>query len=153
MVLHLITPELKSIVAAPVVASPVVAAPVVAAPVVAAPVVAAPVVAAPVVAAPVVADKDNNECGPGTILEDNICILDQRCGPGTILEDDTCVLDQRCGPGTVLQDDACVLDSNAVKSSSSNTKELIMSVTIAFVIAGIIGIILALISRANRNKN
>jgi len=28
-----------------------------------------------------------------------------------------------------------------------------MSITVAFVIAGIIGIILALISRANRNKN
>ena len=89
------------------------------------------------VTSPVVTNESTNECGPGTILEDNICILDQRCGPGTILEDDT-----------------CVLDSIPVKSSSSsNTKELIMSVTIAFVIAGIIGIILALISRANRNKN
>ena len=141
-------PELKSIVAAPVVAAPVVAAPVVAAPV-----VAAPVVAAPVVAAPVVADKDNNECGPGTVLENNVCVLDQRCGPGTVLENNVCVLDQRCGPGTVLQNDACVLDSTSVKSSSSNTKELIMSVTIAFVIAGIIGIIFAIISRANRTRN
>jgi len=106
-------------------------------PVVTAPVVIAPVVTAPVVTAPVVTNEYSNECGPGTILEDNICILDQRCGPGTILEDDT-----------------CVLDSTPVKpSSSSNSKELIMSVTIAFVIAGIIGIILALISRANRNKN
>ena len=146
-------PELKSIVAAPVVAAPVVAAPVVAAPVVAAPVVAAPVVAAPVVAAPVVADKDNNECGPGTVLENNICVLDQRCGPGTVLENNILCLDQRCGPGTVLQDDACVLDSTAVKSSSSNTKELITSVTIAFVIAGIIGIIFAIISRANRTSS
>ena len=86
---------------------------------------------------PIVENIPNNECGPGTILEDDICILDQRCGPGTILEDG-----------------ACVLDSTPVTSSSSgNSKELIMSITVAFVIAGIIGIILALISRANRNKN
>ena len=91
----------------------------------------------PIVEEPIVKNIPNNECGPGTILEDDICILDQRCGPGTILEDG-----------------ACVLDSAPVTSSSSgNSKELIMSITVAFVIAGIIGIILALISRANRNKN
>jgi len=91
----------------------------------------------PIVEEPIVENIPNNECGPGTILEDDICILDQRCGPGTILEDG-----------------ACVLDSAPVTSSSSgNSKELIMSITVAFVIAGIIGIILALISRANRNKN
>ncbi|MDC0927717.1 hypothetical protein OAQ30_01660 [Nitrosopumilus sp.] len=104
--------------------------------VVTAPVVTAPVVTAPVVTAPVVTTEYDNQCGPGTILEDNACILDQRCGPGTILEDN-----------------ACVLDSSPVKSSSSNSKELIMSITIAFVIAGIVGIIFALISKANRNKN
>jgi hypothetical protein len=96
-----------------------------------------PVVEEPVVEEPIVENIPNNECGSGTILEDNICILDQRCGPGTILEDG-----------------ACVLDSTPVTSSSSgNSKELITSITVAFVIAGIIGIILALISRANRNKN
>ena len=119
-----------------VVTAPVVTAPVVTAPVVTAPVVTAPVVTAPVVTAPVVTTEYDNQCGPGTILEDNACILDQRCGPGTILEDN-----------------ACVLDSSPVKSSSSNSKELIMSITIAFVIAGIVGIIFALISKANRNKN
>ena len=91
----------------------------------------------PIVEEPIVENIPNNECGPGTILEDDICILDQRCGPGTILEDG-----------------ACVLDSAPVTSSSSgNSKELITSITVAFVIAGIIGIILALISRANRKKN
>ncbi len=101
------------------------------------PVVEEPVVEEPVVEEPIVENIPNNECGSGTILEDNICILDQRCGPGTILEDG-----------------ACVLDSTPVTSSSSgNSKELITSITVAFVIAGIIGIILALISRANRNKN
>ena len=85
----------------------------------------------------IVNDVPDNECGPGTILENNICVLDQRCGPGTILE------------GNV-----CVLDSTLVKSSTpGHTKELIMSVTTALGIAGIIGIILAIIARANKNKN
>ena len=85
----------------------------------------------------IVNDVPDNECGPGTILENNICVLDQRCGPGTILEGN-----------------ACVLDSTLVKSSTpGHTKELIMSVTTALGIAGIIGIILAMIARANKNKN
>ena len=101
------------------------------------PIVEEPIVEEPIVEEPIVENISNNECGPGTVLEDDICILDQRCGPGTILEDGV-----------------CVLDSTPVTSSSSgNSKELIMSITVAFVIAGIIGIILALISRANRKKN
>ncbi len=85
----------------------------------------------------IVNDVPDNECGPGTILENNICVLDQRCGPGTILEGN-----------------ACVLDSTLVKSSTpGHTKELIVSVTTALGIAGIIGIILAIIARANKNKN
>jgi hypothetical protein len=85
----------------------------------------------------IVNDVPDNECGPGTILENNICVLDQRCGPGTILEGN-----------------ACVLDSTLVKSSTpGHTKELIMSVTTALGIAGVIGIILAIIARINKNKN
>jgi hypothetical protein len=78
-----------------------------------------------------------------------------QCGPGTILEGNACVLDNRCGPGTILEGNACVLDSTLAKSSApmGYTKELIMSVTITLGIAGIIGIILALIARANKNKN
>jgi len=79
----------------------------------------------------------------------------EQCGPGTILQDSSCVLDERCGPGTILADDICILDSTSVTSTTSSgyTKELIISVTVAFVIAGIIGIVFALISKANRNKN
>ena len=95
-----------------------------------------PIVEEPIVEEPIVEEISNNQCGPGTILENNICVLDQRCGPGTILEDEI-----------------CVLDSIPVKSSSGNSKELIASITVAFVIAGIIGIILGVISRANRRKN
>ena len=85
----------------------------------------------------IVEDVPDNECGPGTMLENNICILDQRCGPGTILEGD-----------------ACVLDSTPVKSpSTGNFRELIMSVSTALGIAGIVGIVFAIIYRVNRNKN
>jgi hypothetical protein len=76
-----------------------------------------------------------------------------QCGPGTILQNGSCILDDRCGLGTILEGDVCVLDSTSVKYSSStgHTKELIISVTTALGIAGIIGIILALIARANKN--
>ena len=127
--------EFEPVVTEPVVTEPVVTEPVVTEPVVTEPVVTEPVVTEPVVTEPVVTDENDNECGPGTVLENNICVLDQRCGPGTVLEDD-----------------ACVLDSTTPKSSS-NSKELIMSVTIAFVIAGVIGIIFALIAKANKNRN
>ncbi len=93
----------------------------------------------PIVEEPIVENIPNNECGPGTILENNICVLDQRCGPGTILEDGVCVLDS--------------VSTYSTSQSPGMTKELIIGTTSAFVIAGIIGIILALISRANRNKN
>ena len=95
-----------------------------------------PVIETPVIETPVIED---NQCGPGTILENNICVLDQRCGPGTILEDGACVLDS--------------VSTYSTSQSPGMTKELIIGTTSAFVIAGIIGIILALISRANRNKN
>ena len=36
----------------------------------------------------IVNDVLDNECGPGTILKNNMCILDQRCGPGTVLDGD-----------------------------------------------------------------
>ena len=99
------------------------------------PIVETPIVETPIVETPIV--ENSNQCGPGTVLENNICILDKRCGPGTVLENQI-----------------CILDSTPTKSSSiGNTKELIMSVTVAFVIAGIIGIVFALISKANRNKN
>ena len=71
------------------------------------------------------------------------------------MEGNACVLDDRCGPGTILEGNACVLDSTLAKSSApiGYTKELIASVTITLGIAGIIGIILALVARANKNKN
>ena len=87
------------------------------------------------------------------VIEENIT---NQCGPGTVLENDMCVLDERCGPGTVLENDICILDSTPVSSSSQypgTSKELIISFTIAFVIAGIVGIVLALVAKAHKNKN
>ncbi|MDC1103599.1 hypothetical protein OAS49_03695 [Nitrosopumilus sp.] len=107
-------------------------------PVIETPVIETPVIETPVIETPVIETPSTNECGPGTVLENDVCVLDQRCGPGTVLENDV-----------------CVLDSTPTKSSSSsgNSKELIMGLTVAFVIAGVIGIIFAIISKANRNKH
>ena len=118
--------ELESVIETPVIETPVIETPV----------IETPVIETPVIETPVIED---NQCGPGTVLENNICVLDQICGPGTILEDGTCVLDS--------------VSTSSTSQSPGMTKELIIGITSAFVIAGIIGIILALISRANRNKN
>jgi len=100
------------------------------------PVIETPVIETPVIETPVIEILSTNECGPGTVLENDVCVIDKRCGPGTVLENDV-----------------CVLDSTPTKSSSSgNSKELIMGVAVAFVIAGVIGIIFAIISKANKNK-
>ena len=112
-------------------------------PVVETPVVETPVVETPVVETPVVETIPNNECGPGTILENNVCVLDQRCGPGTILQNNVCVLDSST---------TTVSTSTSTTSTSSN-KEMIISVSLAFGIAGAVGIILALIAKAHKKKN
>ncbi|MCV0409341.1 hypothetical protein [Nitrosopumilus sp.] len=79
-----------------------------------------------------------------------------QCGPGTILKDGACVLDERCGPGTILKDGACVLDSTPVPAETSVKgmgKETIVAFVAAFVIAGTVGVILALISKASKSSN
>ena len=80
-----------------------------------------------------------------------------QCGPGTVLKDGACVLDERCGPGTILQNGACVLDSTPVQTSSPSTKglgkELIIALVAGIVIAGTIGVILAIMSKASKSSN
>ena len=88
-----------------------------------------------------VEEKPKTECGPGTILEDGVCVLDERCGPGTILEDGVCVLSPSSSP------------NNNETSVKGLGKELIIGTVAAFVIAGIVGIILALMSRASKSNN
>jgi hypothetical protein len=121
----------------PTVEPPVVETPTVEPPVVETPTVEPPVVETPVVETPV----DNT---PKT-----------QCGPGTVLKDGACVLDERCGPGTVLKDGACVLDSTTQTSSSSKGmgKESVMGFVAAFVIAGIVAVILGIIARASKSSN
>jgi len=78
------------------------------------------------------------------------------CGPGTVLQNDVCVLDERCGPGTVLKDGECVVESTPQLSEISVKgmgKELIIGIVAALGVAGIIGIILGVISKASKNKN
>ena len=80
-----------------------------------------------------------------------------QCGPGTVLKDGVCTLDEKCGPGTILVDGVCTLVESTPKSTDTSVKglgkELIVGVVGAFVIAGIIGIIVALISKANKSKD
>ena len=80
-----------------------------------------------------------------------------QCGPGTVLKDGACVLDERCGPGTVLEDGVCVLDSTATPTSSTSSKgmgkELIIALVAGIAIAGTIGVILAIISKASKSSD
>ena len=79
-----------------------------------------------------------------------------QCGPGTVLKDGACVLDERCGPGTVLKDGACVVESTSPSSETSVNvvgKELITGIVVALIVAGIIGIILGIMSKASKSKN
>jgi len=125
-----------------VIEAPVIEAPVIEAPVIEAPVIEAPVIEAPVIEAPESQNPSTNQCGPGTVLEGDACVIDPRCGPGTVLEGDACVVDSTIHSST-----------SSSSNSSGNSKELIISITAGFVIAGIVGIILALIAKANKNKN
>jgi len=79
-----------------------------------------------------------------------------QCGPGTILKDGACILDERCGPGTILKDGVCILDSIPTPSETSSQgigKEMVIAVIAAFILAGSIAIILALISKASKRKD
>lgn len=81
-----------------------------------------------------------------------------KCGPGTILKDGACVLDERCGPGTHFEDGVCVLDEKEPETeesglSGSNTSQLVIPAFIGFGVAFIVMIILWLIGRAGRNKS
>ena len=79
-----------------------------------------------------------------------------QCGPGTVLTDGACVLDERCGPGTSLEDGVCVLDSTPAPTSSNSKglgKELIIAVVAGIVIAGTIGVILAIMSKASKSSD
>ncbi len=116
------------------------------------------------------------QCGPGTILRDGQCVLEQaepkpeapieepetieetpqvsQCGPGTVLQGGECVLDQTCGPGTIFQDGQCVLDTiTAPTVSKSQGTQLAIGIVAAFVVSFIVMIILWAIGKAGRRKD
>jgi len=73
-----------------------------------------------------------------------------QCGPGTVLKDGVCVLEEKCGPGTILQDGMCVASPSAKKTDVSIYRDFITGGGIALVIAFIMIIFFAIISRASR---
>jgi len=73
------------------------------------------------------------------------------CGPGTVLKNGVCVLDERCGSGTVLKNGICVAEPESTNPQTLG-KQLVYGFIAAFVIAGIIGIILALMSKASKSS-
>jgi hypothetical protein len=79
-----------------------------------------------------------------------------QCGPGTILQDGECVLDERCGPGTILQDGECVVESTPLPKSEYSFKgigkEMIFGIVAAFIIAGTVGLVLAIMSKASKSS-
>ena len=102
-----------------------------------------------------VEEKPKTVCGPGTILEDGFCVLDERCGPGTILEDGVCVLAPSSSSSSSY-------GSSSSPSSSPSTsdvsvkglgKEFLIGIIAAFVIAGAIGLLVGLMSKASKRKN
>ncbi|MEX2191980.1 MAG: Kazal-type serine protease inhibitor family protein [Nitrosarchaeum sp.] len=75
------------------------------------------------------------------------------CGVGTILKEDVCVLDERCGPGTVLTDGVCVAEPTSEDPARGLGTQLIIGLVGSFIIAGIIGLVLAIMSKASKSKN
>jgi len=75
------------------------------------------------------------------------------CGAGTILKDGVCSLDERCGPGTVLTDGACVAEPIPKAPARGLGTQLVVSLVAGFIIAGIIGLVLAIMSKAGKSGN
>jgi len=75
-----------------------------------------------------------------------------QCGPGTVLKDGVCVLEEKCGPGTILQDGVCVASPSAKKTDVSISRDFVTGGGIALVIAFIMIIFFAIIARASRGK-
>jgi len=116
--------------------------------------------------------EPSTECGPGTVLVDGVCMLEgtaedgpesgepsTECGPGTVLVDGVCMLEGTAESDTVQEsesDTALALqngDSDARADVSGPTyRDLVFGTAGGFLAAGIIGVILALIYRANRRK-
>ncbi|TRZ70293.1 MAG: hypothetical protein D4R96_01680 [Nitrosopumilaceae archaeon] len=75
------------------------------------------------------------------------------CGAGTILKDGICSLDERCGLGTVLTDGICVAEPIPEAPARGLGTQLVVSLIAGFIIAGIVGLVLAIMSKAGKSKN
>ena len=105
-----ITTELPPTIETPTIETPTIETPTIETPTIETPTIETPTIETPTIETPTIETSPTNQCGSGTVLENDVCVLDQRCGSGTVLENDV-----------------CVLDSTPTKSSSSlNSKELIM---------------------------
>ena len=76
-----------------------------------------------------------------------------QCGPGTVLKEGVCVLEQKCGPGTILQDGVCVVSPSASTGKVSISRDLIVGAGAALVISFILMLVLGAVARAGRNKS
>jgi len=76
-----------------------------------------------------------------------------QCGPGTILKNGVCVLEEKCGPGTIFQDGACVATASTSSISPSISRDFIVGGGAALGISFALMLILGLISRAGRQKS
>lgn len=79
------------------------------------------------------------QCGPGTVLKNGICVLDESCGPGTHLENGVCVLDKPSSVGISLGDRPV-------------GTQLVVSTVAAFLIAFAVVILLWIVARGRRKK-
>ena len=72
-----------------------------------------------------------------------------------ITDTDQKVLTQ-CGPGTILQDGECVVESTPLPKSEYSFKgigkEMIFGIVAAFIIAGTVGLVLAIMSKASKSS-
>ena len=84
-----------------------------------------------------VSEKSKTECGEGTVLKNGVCVLDERCGPGTVLTDGVCVAEP-------------ITESASERGLGT---QLIVSLIAGFIIAGIIGLVLAIMSKASKSKD
>jgi hypothetical protein len=77
-----------------------------------------------------------------------------KCGPGTVLKDGACVLEDTCGSGTHLEGGVCVLDKPESSSSAEHPaiSQLIYGAAVSLVIAFIVILFLWIISRGSREQ-
>ena len=107
-------------------------------------------------------EDPSSKCGPGTVLVDGVCVLgadssspttedpSSKCGPGTVLVDGVCVLDASDSQQSDTASD--IVSSSNVPDVKINARDLITGAGAGFVIAGVVGVGLALMYRAQRTK-